>query len=96
MNCMFTTSRMDIPSLSRIIHGFDKRINSHMHNMISKNFFSSNLDNTECSYDNLTVIMCNRLITIDMIKLNICEKHCVRLSIDWKLYNIYILIGQFK
>ena len=78
---MFITNRIDIPSLSRIIHDFDKRINSHIHNMISKNF-SFNLNNTECSYDNLTVIMCSRLITIDITEFSICERYCVRLSID--------------
>ena len=52
MHFIFVTSRMDIPSLSRIIH------------------------------DNLTDRICNILIIIDMIEINICETHCARLKID--------------
>ena len=34
--------------------------------------------------------MYNRLIIIDMNEINIGGRHCVRLSIDWKLYTIYM------
>ena len=78
---MIVTSRMDIPSFSRYIHGFSERISRRMHRIIYK-ILSINLTYTECLDDNLTHRIYNILIIIEIIEINACERYCASLRID--------------
>ena len=81
MHFMFVTCRKDIPSFSRNIHGVGERTSSHMHSIISK-ICSINLIYTEYLHDNLTDKICNILIIIETIEINICERYCASLRMD--------------